>query len=110
MAQISDILTRARTLLQDETAPYRYADTELLEGANDALKMVRKLRPDLFFGKYKQSISDYALTDAFPIGAEYEGTVRNFVVAHAQLRNSEDAENSKAGVFLGLFEKGLIAL
>lgn len=110
MALISDIIGKARVLLQDQTAPYRYSDAELLEGANDALKMFRKMRPDSFYGKYKAAITSYALTDTFPIGAEYEQAVRNYVVAHGQLRDSEDASNSKAALFMGLFEKGLIAL
>ena len=110
MALISDIISKARVLLQDQAAPYRYSDSELLEGANDALKMFRKMRPDSFYGKYKDDIISYAASDTFPIGAEYEQSVRNYIVAHGQLRDSEDAENSKAAVFMGLFERGLTSI
>ena len=110
MATMADVISEARVLLQDSTAPYRYSDPELLIGANDALKIVRKLRPDLFFGKYKTAISDLALTDVFPIGAEYKVAIRDYVVAHGQLRDSEDVSNSRAAVFMGMFEKSVAGL
>lgn len=110
MALYSDIIAQARVLLQDSVSPYRYSDAELLVGANDAVKTIRKVRPDIFYGKYKVAISDAALTDTFPIGEEYKMAVRDFVVAHGQLRDSEDASSSKAALFMELFAKGMTAL
>ena len=43
------VVTRARRILQDEDpANYRYPDDSLLDGVNDAMKEVRRIRPDLF--------------------------------------------------------------
>jgi hypothetical protein len=110
MALFSDIISQARVLLQDSVLPYRYTDDELMVGANDAVKIVRKLRPDIFYGTYKTAIADKTLSDLFPIGEEYKMAVRDYVVAHAQLRDTEDAANSRAAMFMELFKQGVMAL
>ena len=116
MATFQDIINSARVLIQDNTdlagdgSGYRYSDAELLVGANDAVKAIRKVRPDLFLGKFKTSIADYALTDAFPIGEEYKGAVRDYVAAYAHMRESEDATNSAAAFFTGMFKEQIGAI
>ena len=110
MATYADIVAEARVLLQDSTAPYRYSDIELLVGTNDAVKMIRKVRPDVFYGQFGTAITDALLTDTFPIGLEYKKAARDFTVAHAQLRDSEDVIQTKAAIFIGMFKEGLTAL
>jgi len=110
MSLYSDIIAEARVLLQDLTVPYRYSDAELLVGANDVIKIIRKVRPDIFFGKYGTVIADAALTDTFPIGAEYKSAVREYVIGYAELRDSEDASNSRAALFMGLADKMITSL
>jgi hypothetical protein len=46
--KLSAVLTEVRRILQDNAAPYRYSDTVLLGFANQALKRMAVLRPDLF--------------------------------------------------------------
>lgn len=46
--KLSAVITEVRRVLQDNTAPYRYSDTYLLGFANQALKRMAVLRPDLF--------------------------------------------------------------
>ena len=46
--KLSAVLTEVRRVLQDNTAPYRYSDAYLLGFANQALKRMAVLRPDLF--------------------------------------------------------------
>lgn len=43
-----EIITEVRRLIQDETETYRYSDTFMLGLANQALKRMAVLRPDLF--------------------------------------------------------------
>lgn len=107
MALFSDIISQARVLLQD-TSSTRYSDAELMVSANDAMKLIRRVRPDAFFGSYKTTISDYALTDTFPVGLEFVQSVRDFVIAYANMRESEDAGTSQD--FMGKFASGLKAL
>jgi hypothetical protein len=44
----ADVITEARRLVQDQTAPYRYSDSVLLSYVNQTLKRMAILRPDLF--------------------------------------------------------------
>lgn len=46
--KLSAVITEARRLLQDTSSPYRYTDSVLLGFANQALKRIAVLRPDLF--------------------------------------------------------------
>jgi len=55
---LNDVVTEVRRLIQDETATYRYSDAVLLSFANQALKRIAVLRPDLF----ADTKSDYACT------------------------------------------------
>lgn len=45
---LGDVLTEVRRLVQDEDVPYRYDDATLLGYANQTLKRMSLLRPDLF--------------------------------------------------------------
>ena len=45
---LNDVITEVRQILQDTLSPQRYSDTILLGFANQALKRIAVLRPDLF--------------------------------------------------------------
>tara|TARA_R100000742_G_C4279606_1_gene104712 strand:- start:3007 stop:3678 length:672 start_codon:yes stop_codon:yes gene_type:complete len=45
---LNDVVTEVRRMLQDENSPQRYSDTVLLGFANQALRRIAVLRPDLF--------------------------------------------------------------
>tara|TARA_R100001443_G_scaffold12822_1_gene22619 strand:+ start:4826 stop:5488 length:663 start_codon:yes stop_codon:yes gene_type:complete len=45
---LNDVVTEVRRMLQDENSPQRYSDTVLIGFANQALKRIAVLRPDLF--------------------------------------------------------------
>lgn len=45
---LDDVITEVRRILQDTNSPQRYSDTVLLGFANQALKRIAVLRPDLF--------------------------------------------------------------
>ena len=45
---LNDVITEARRILQDTVSPQRYSDTVMLGFANQALKRIAVLRPDLF--------------------------------------------------------------
>ena len=107
MTTFSDIIGQARVLLQDVNK-VRYSDAELLVSANDAMKMIRRIRPDVYFGAYKTVIADYLITDTFPVGLEFVQAVRDFIVSYANMRESEDAGTSQD--FMGKFASGLKTL
>lgn len=45
---LNDVITEVRRILQDTNSPQRYSDSVLLGFANQALKRIAVLRPDLF--------------------------------------------------------------
>jgi hypothetical protein len=45
---LNDVVTEVRRLLQDTNSPQRYSDSVLIGFANQALKRIAVLRPDLF--------------------------------------------------------------
>ena len=104
MTTFADIISQARVLLQD-TSSVRYSDAELMVSANDAMKLIRRVRPDTFFGNYKIAVTDYVISDTFPIRIDYVQTVRDFVVGYANMRESEDAGTTQA--FMDKFASGL---
>jgi hypothetical protein len=83
MSTFATIVSQARVLLQDTTS-VRYTDAELMVYANDALKVIRRVRPDTFFNQYATAITDYTTSSNFPIGIEFEQSVRDFIVAYAE--------------------------
>ena len=46
--KLEDVITEVRRITQDESTPYRYSDEVLLGYANQSLKRIAVLRPDLF--------------------------------------------------------------
>ena len=45
---LNDVISEAREILQDTVSPQRYSDAVMLSFANQALKRIAVLRPDLF--------------------------------------------------------------
>lgn len=107
MTTFAVILGQARVLLQD-TGAVRYTDAELLVYANDAIKMIRRIRPDTFYGLYKTALAEYGLADESPVGIEFDQAIRDYVVAYANMRESEDAGTTQD--FMGKYAAGLKTL
>ena len=107
MTTFADIVSQARVLLQD-TGSVRFSDAELMVSANDAMRLIRRVRPDTFFNNYKTVISTYVLTDTFPIGLEFVQAVRDYIIAYANMRESEDAGTTQD--FMGKFASGVQTL
>lgn len=100
---VSDYVREARTLLQDTVPTYRYADTELLSALNLGVIAARKLRPDLFTGVKTLPYFTVSDTTAFVMDAQYRMAFLYFMVGHAQLRDEEDTQDSRATMFLSAF-------
>jgi hypothetical protein len=47
---IGGYITEARILLQDQTQPFRYPDSDLIRAFNNGLMDSRRLRPDMWLG------------------------------------------------------------
>jgi hypothetical protein len=96
------VCDRARIPLNDADKT-RYPDADLLSYANDAILILRRARPDLFFGGWTIPASEYGLGDAIPIEETYFPAVCDYVTGRAEFRDDEDAMQQRAGAFLQLF-------
>lgn len=74
----------------------RYADTDLLKYANDAVAVVYQMRPDLKFGRYSTPTADLGMTDDFPLDNAYRSPVAAYVVARSETADDPFAVEQKA--------------
>lgn len=94
-----------------ESAPSRFADTDLYRFVGDALLEIRNLRPDLFLGKLRASLPQpYVPTDAntaFPVNESYFPAFVHYVVAKALLRPLPADKSKEAAGHLALWSQGV---
>lgn len=98
---VNDIVSDARVLLLDTVQPYRYTDPELLVGLNTALLEIRRIRADLFLGKYKGRVPKFDAVDGETvyIEAQFRLALVYGTLAHALMRDDEDVEDARANAF-----------
>lgn len=108
---VQDYVNSARVLLQDTVAPYRYPDADLLEALNQGILEARKLRPDLFLGRF-DNLPDFSAVDttAVNLDAQYRVAFVYYMVGSAQLRDAEEGQDSRAASFLAQFSAKLLTL
>lgn len=111
---VQDYLTRARVLLQDEVAPYRYSDDVLVEGMNLGLLEARRLRADLFLSQLRQgTVPEYSSAGpaaSVALDNQYRVALLYYMVGHAQLQDGEDPTDQRATVFLNKFVAQLLSV
>lgn len=106
---VTDYVRETRVLLQDLVAPYRYSDAELVSALNLGILAARAKRADLFLGRTTPS---FAVNDATPVtmDEQYRLPFVYFMVGHAQLRDEEDTQDSRAAAFLTKFTAMLLTV
>lgn len=110
LATVADYITGARRLLLDETAPYRYADTDLMDALNYAMLEARRMRPDLFLPD-PSSITMYTATgDTVVMDMQYRMAVLFYICGHMQLIDTEDTADARASAFMARFLTQMTAL
>lgn len=95
MATFQNLLDQARLTLQDADKT-RYPDTDLMVYANEAMRIFRKLRSDLFFLSLTTPLADFSVGDNFPLAAEFDYPLKRYVIAGAQWREDEYSVGGKA--------------
>lgn len=105
---VTNYISRARVLLQDGTAPFRYADSELIDGLNSAFTDARRLRPDMFLPSFA-TLSYFTANDttAVPVDAMYRMAFLYYICAQAQLRDEENTSDARASEFMGIWHEQL---
>lgn len=93
----------ARIPLNDEDKA-RYPDATLLSFANHGMLQIVKRRPDLFIGQFDNlPTGEHALTDSFPLPAEYVQLLADYVTARAESIDDEHANSGRVAAFAQLF-------
>jgi hypothetical protein len=107
LATTSDYITYARVVLQDQVAPFRYPDADLLEGLNLAFSEARRLRPDLFLGV--ATLPSYTTNDTTPvvIDSQYPMALIYYMVASAEMKDEEWTQDARAVQFMAEFKRML---
>lgn len=98
-----DYVTQTRVLLQDQTIPYRYADTEILAAVNLAMAECFRLRPDFFYGQTTVPQVTALTTSLSSLPTNYRLPVLHFVAGYTELRDSEASEETRAASMLASF-------
>jgi hypothetical protein len=110
LALVSDYISEARVLLEDTVEDYRYSDAELRSALNIGLLEARRLRPDLFLGRFSALPSYSSNSDAVVIDDQYRASLLWYVVGHAQLRDDEGGQDQRAASFIAKFISSLSAV
>lgn len=107
LTTVADYLAKARTLLQDEIAPYRYSDNDLVDSLNQGIQESRRVRPDMWLGlKRSESLPSYDAatpTTVVAIDPLYRMAFVYYMTGQAQLTDQEDTDDQRAMAFLGKF-------
>jgi hypothetical protein len=103
-------ITEARRLLQDEVEPYRYPDADMLAALNQSAFEARRLRPELFLGRFDALPQVTAPEDPFLVDPMYRSAILYYVVGRMELRDSEDTKDGRASVLLNKFVAQLLTI
>lgn len=101
---VEEIISQTRVLLQDEIAPYRYADEDLLIALNLGISEASRYRPDFWINSTVPSYSTVDAT-ALVLPTSYRVPFLYFMVGWSQLRDEEDVTDTRASGFLQSFRQ-----
>ena len=102
---ITDYVEAIRAVSQDMTVPYRYADSDILVGFNMMLLEARRLRADLFVGKYGAHVPRFSAVDGSEVNMDAQFRL-GFVygsAAYIMTFDAEDVQDSRANSFMERF-------
>jgi hypothetical protein len=102
------IIAQARSIMQDQSQPYRYADTELYNGLYEAMSIARVIRPDMFLvvglDTAPAFLTPASSTLPFPLAWQFTPAFVDFVVFRAESRDDTFTDDSRAQQFLTTFK------
>ncbi len=96
-----DIIRRVRALLQDSTAPFRYADIDMFDSINDGLDQMVNLRPDYFIAIKFVPAKVTALASVLSIPERLIYPMTLFTAGYMMLREDEFSTDGRANSLLG---------
>lgn len=103
---VSDYVSNARGLLQDNVAPYRYADADLVAALNVATSEALRIRPDLFYGATLPNLTSTSDSTGW-IAPAYRTAFLHYLIGHIELRDAEPTEEARASSLIASFTQKL---
>ena len=107
---VGDYILEARRLLQDEVAPHRYPELDLIQAFDIALMEARRIRPDLFLGRFGNLPRAYSADQPLEIDPMYRPTFVYYIAGRAQLRDAEGAQDQRASALMNKFVAQLLTV
>lgn len=100
---VSDLVRRVRAALQDEYAPHRYTDQQIVDAVNDGLDEMAHRRADLFAFSTPVRFRPHYVTSVnsvIDIPANYRPILVDLVIADMMMREDEYANDGRAQTML----------
>lgn len=104
----SKVVSDARVDLNDEGS-VRFTDAQMISYANDGVREIKKVRPDLFFGSYSTALSTYTISDNVPVNDLYVQFLKDYIVFRCGMREDETNSVQRTAGFYARFTNGLKA-
>lgn len=110
LATVQDYITRARTIVQDTVAPYRYSDADFIAALNEGYVECYRIRPDLFRSYFKTALPSFSLVgDTVDLDTRYRLALVYFVCGSIHILDEEPAQDARSAAFLKTFATKLAA-
>lgn len=110
LEKVGDYVSGARRLLQDQEAPYRWTDQEMIEALNFGLLESRRLRPDLFIGRLDAVPSYENTSETVVFDPQFRTALLYYVAGHVGLPDVESAQDAKAAEYKNKFVAQLLTI
>lgn len=105
----STVVSKARQILQDTVADYRFTDSDLVGYINTAILEAYRIRPDLFIGldMVVPTVTTGSVGTPLALEASYETAFVLMVVGLAELREDQFTQDGRAAMALSRFSQML---
>lgn len=100
MTTLAGFRGRVRALLQDESSPYRYSDSQILVETNGAVSRLLNIRPDAFVAYNFAPAAVAADGDTLPVPAALETYLVHVVAGELLRRDAEHASAERGRVLV----------
>lgn len=114
LEKVGDYIIESRRLLQDQYAPYRYPDADLVDALNIGLMEARRLRADLFLPSFDIPFFDASgtinVTAKVPMDPMYRSSLVYYIVGRAQLRDDEPTTDARAASLMNKFTQQMLTI
>lgn len=106
LTTVQEYVTRARTIVQDTVAPYRYSDAEFIAALNEGYMEIYRMRPDLLRPYLKTGVPTFSVVgDTVDLDSRYRLALVYFVCGSVHITDEEPAQDARSAAFLNAFIK-----